>query len=37
MAHDAFVSYSSEDKPTADAVCAALARDRILRRVSSGT
>ena len=24
MAHDAFISYSSRDKPTADAVCAAL-------------
>jgi hypothetical protein len=24
MAHDVFISYSSEDKPTADAVCAAL-------------
>jgi hypothetical protein len=24
MAHDVFISYSSRDKPTADAVCAAL-------------
>ena len=24
MAHDVFVSYSSKDKPTADAVCATL-------------
>ena len=24
MAHDVFISYSSKDKPTADATCAAL-------------
>jgi len=24
MAHDAFISYSSKDKPAADAVCATL-------------
>lgn len=29
MAHDVFVSYSSEDKSTADAICATLERDRI--------
>jgi len=29
MAHDVFISYSVEDKPTADAVCAALEGKRI--------
>jgi hypothetical protein len=29
MAHDVFISYSSRDKPTADAVCAALERHAI--------
>ncbi len=29
MAHDVFISYAAEDKPTADAVCAALERDRV--------
>src|SRR5687767_3854340 len=29
MAHDVFVSYSSQDKLTADAVCAALERHAI--------
>jgi hypothetical protein len=29
MAHDVFISYSSRDKNTADAVCAALERNRI--------
>jgi tetratricopeptide (TPR) repeat protein len=29
MAHDVFISYSSKDKPTADAVCAALERNGI--------
>jgi len=26
VAHDVFISYSSKDKPTADAVCATLER-----------
>jgi photosystem II stability/assembly factor-like uncharacterized protein len=29
MAHDVFISYASEDKPIADAVCAGLERDGI--------
>src|SRR5688572_4676483 len=29
MAHDVFVSYSSSDKPTADAVCATLEANEI--------
>ncbi len=29
MAHDVFISYSSEDKPIADAVCATLERSQI--------
>src|SRR6267143_4122840 len=29
MAHDVFISYSSKDKPIADAVCAALETDGI--------
>jgi roadblock/LC7 domain-containing protein len=29
MAHDVFISYSSKDKPVADAVCAALEAERV--------
>jgi len=29
MAHDVFISYSAEDKPIADAVCAALEAEHI--------
>jgi len=29
MAHDVFLSYSSQDKPIADAVCAALEAKKI--------
>src|SRR5689334_5483779 len=29
MAHDVFISHSSQDKPVADAACAALERDNI--------
>ena len=29
MAHDVFISYASEDKPTADAVCATLENKRV--------
>jgi hypothetical protein len=29
MAHDVFISYSSKDKPVADALCARLERDRV--------
>src|SRR3990172_1527691 len=29
MAHDVFISYSTEDKPTADAVCATLEANRM--------
>jgi TIR domain-containing protein len=34
MAHDVFISYSSEDKPTADAICATLEGQGIRCRIA---